>query len=98
MSENYWPYKQDGRSCNLGSCPAFLLTEQDMEFIVKASVQIRLGRDIEEVAAEMGIPVGTCRVKMLDMVVNSKCDVSDTKFKEWFHDFLDKKEWRKKKD
>jgi hypothetical protein len=67
------------RRCNIGDCPAFHLTEQDVTYLVDAE-KIRKEKGMEAAVEELGVPSGTCRITGREMVVNSDCVVSDDNF------------------
>jgi hypothetical protein len=81
----HWP--KSGRNCNLGSCPAFKLTGQDMEYLDEAGKRLRKTGDIEKVIEELGLPSGMCKVTGREVVVNSDCGVSDTKFMNYYRNY-----------
>ncbi len=78
-----WP--KDKRVCNLGDCPAFHLNEADIAYLAEAGrIMYVEEKTMDEVVAELGVPSGTCLVSALEVVVNSKCNVTDEKFVEYF--------------
>ena len=76
-----WPKNE--RRCNIGECPAFHLTGQDWENIIEGSKIVR-ERGMEEAVRQTGVPVGTCLVNNAEVVVNSRCSVSNNSFVGYF--------------
>ncbi len=72
-----WP--KNKRICNLGDCPAFHLTEADIQYLFAAE-KIRKEKGIEAAVAELGVPSGTCLARNVEVVVNSSCTASDEQF------------------
>jgi len=73
----------DDRRCNIGDCPAFHLTDQDWQDIVKSSKTVRQ-EGMQKAVEQWGIPVGTCKVSGKEVVVNSPCSVAGDSFYDYF--------------
>lgn len=83
-----WPRKK--RLCNIGDCPAFHMTDQDWENVMESSRVVE-ERGMEEAVRQYGVPVGTCKVSGAEVVVNSRCKVSDDDFADYYGRLAEKK-------